>query len=128
MGNEFVQQWTAHDKQLKGSFEIVAGRIVKVAVDESTHSASGCSIDKLLRFVKDAGARFGADLLDRFQVAFERDGRVEVAHANEVKQLLAQQKISEDTITYDTTISSGDQLRNWKKPLKDTWLRRYLSA
>lgn len=126
-GNEFVKGWTAHDKKLSGDFEVVGKRIVKVTVDESTYAASGCSIDKLQRFMKEAGKQFKADFMDRMQVAYEKGDKIDVVQAGKISRLLEDGEISADTLVYDTSISNSEELATWKKPLSQTWLKKYLS-
>ncbi len=128
-GEEFVKGWTAHENRLSASFELVQNRIVLVKVNEDVHGASGCSIDKLTRFIKDAGKELGTDLLDRMQVAYEnKPGAVEVSSAKDIPYLLQSGKISGDTPVYNTSVATEAEMRNWKQPLKNTWLKKYLQS
>jgi hypothetical protein len=126
-GNEFVKGWTAHEKSLSASFEIFQHRIIIVKVNEDVHGASGCSIDKLTRFMKECSAWLSVDLMDRLQVAYESDGKVEVVRSNYISGLLQAGKITPDTTIYNTAASNETELANWKQPLRSTWLNKYLS-
>src|SRR3954464_7924481 len=77
-GQTFVNAWTAHDQKLTASFEIFKDRIVIVKVNEDIHSASGCSIDKLTRFVREMETKFSLELLNRLLVAYKKDDDIEV--------------------------------------------------
>ena len=124
-GTEFVKSWTAHDNPLDASFEIVKDRLIRVTVNERAYAASGCSIDKLTRFIKQAGENLGTDLLDRHLVAYETgEGRLQVVRSDQIPALLEKGTLKPDTAVYDNTISDESQL--WKKPLRDTWLSRFL--
>jgi hypothetical protein len=125
-GDNFVKEWTAHENKLSATFDIVRDRVILVRVNEDVHGASGCSIDKLTRFIRSAGESIGADLLDRMQVAYEGPKSVEVIAARNVPSLLESGTLTPDTLVYDTTIFSDEQLQEFKKPLKSTWLNRYL--
>src|SRR4051812_12631806 len=87
VGNEFVNDWTAHDNKLSASFDIYKNRIIVVKVNEDVNNASGCSIDKLLRFVKQAETKFQIELLNRLLVAYENVEKVEVVHSSKIKDL-----------------------------------------
>ncbi|MBT3741263.1 MAG: ABC transporter ATPase, partial [Polaribacter sp.] len=42
---DFINQWTRHGDDLKGSFTIKYRQFLILAVDESFNNISGCSID-----------------------------------------------------------------------------------
>ena len=125
-GQDFVTGWTAHENKLSAGFNVLYDRIILVKVDEDVHNASGCSIDKLTRFVKDAEANFGIELLNRFLVAYKTNTGIEVVHASKIKDLLAENVISENTIVLNTAVANETELQNWEQKLKDTWLSKYL--
>ena len=125
-GKTFVEHWTAHDNKLSATFEIFKKRIIVVKVNEDIANASGCSIDKLTRFIKVTETMFGTELLNRFLVAYKNGENVEVVHATKVKELLAQHVLSEQTIIYNTSIANENELQNWEQALKETWLNKYL--
>lgn len=125
-GNAFVSSWTAHENKLVASFEILGGRILIVKVNEDVSGASGCSIDKLMRFIKEAERAFGIELLNRFLVAYKTDAGIEVTHSSKIKELLAQQQLSENTLVYNTAAANENELATWEQPLKATWLNKYL--
>jgi hypothetical protein len=125
-GNAFVANWTAHENKLAASFNILNDRIILVRVNEQVADASGCSIDKLTRFVKDTELNFSIELLNRFLVAYKNGNNIEIMHATKIKELLAQRIISENTIILNTSIANDLELATWEQPLKDTWLAKYL--
>jgi hypothetical protein len=125
-GNEFVNDWTAHDNKLSAGFEIYKSRIIVVKVNEDVNNASGCSIDKLLRFVKQAETKFQIELLNRMLVAYENGEKVEVVHSSKIKDLLKNNVITENTLIYNTSVSNEAEFQQWKQPLKNTWLNKYL--
>jgi hypothetical protein len=125
-GKTFVSHWTAHEHKLSANFEIHKKRIIVVTVNEDVNDASGCSIDKLTRFIKITETMFGVELLNRLLVAYQEGEEINVVHASRVKELLEQKVLSADTIVYNTTISTGEELENWEQPLKSTWLNKYM--
>ncbi len=126
-GNDFVSAWTAHEQKLTAKFEIYKNRIIVVKVNEDIHAASGCSIDKLTRFVKEMEKQFSIELTNRLLVAFKKNDQLEIVHANKIKDLLTENQISEDTIIYNTSLSNSSELMGWELPLKNTWLSKYLN-
>ena len=97
-------------------------------VNEDKYNASGCSIDKQVRFVKELEQAFSLELLYRLLVAYENNNQVEVVKASQINELLADNIISGNTLVFDNTITESRQLEtNWKQPLHHTWLQKYLT-
>lgn len=125
-GNNFVTGWTAHEQQLTASFEVFKDKIIIVKVNEDVTGASGCSIDKLTRFIKETEKQFNIELLNRLLVAYNSGGNLEIVHSTKIKDLLSQNKISENTIIYNTSLGNQNELNNWEQELRNTWLNKYL--
>lgn len=124
----FVSGWTAHDVSLDASFELYQNRLLIFKVNEDKYNASGCSIDKQLRFIKELEQTFSVELLNRLLVAYENNHQVEVIKSSQVKELLAANQITENTLVFDNTITQSSELTTkWKQPLQSTWLSKYLS-
>jgi hypothetical protein len=125
-GNEFVQNWKAHEMPLNATFEVVNDRFIVVGVDETTYNASGCSIDKLLRLVKQLEADHKIQLLNRLLVGYKTQSGVEVIPSAMIKEKLASKQLDENTLIYNVAVSDSKEYENWLQPLKDTWLKKYL--
>jgi hypothetical protein len=124
----FVTGWTAHDVSLDASFELYQNRLLIFKVNEEKYNASGCSIDKQVRFVKELEQAFSIELLNRLLVAYENNNQVEVVKSAQIKELLSANIISANTLVFDNTITKYKQLEtNWKQPLHHTWLQKYLT-
>jgi hypothetical protein len=124
----FVTGWTAHDVSLDASFELYQNRLLIFKVNEDKYNASGCSIDKQVRFVKELEQAFSLELLNRLLLAYENNNQVEVVKASQIKELLADNIISGNTLVFDNTITEYKQLEtNWKQPLHHTWLQKHLT-
>lgn len=123
----FVSGWTAHDVSLDASYEIHKDRLLIFKVNEDKYNASGCSIDKQLRFVKELEQAFSVELLNRLLVAYEKNTEVVVVKQSQIADLLASKAINENTLIFNNTITqSSDLTINWKQPLHKTWLSKYL--
>ncbi len=125
-GKTFVEHWTAHENKLSANFEIIQNRIVLVKVDEEATGASGCSIDKLTRFIKANEIRFGVELMNRLLVAYQKNGKMEVVHSSKIKEMLHNGEISPESMVYNTAVANQQELNGWLQPLRNTWLNRYL--
>jgi len=125
---KFINGWTAHDVSLDANFELYQNRLLLFKVNEEKYNASGCSIDRQLRFVKELELVFSVELLNRLLVAYENNNQVEVVKSSQIKELLADNIISGNTLVFDNTITESRQLEtNWKQPLHHTWLQKYLT-
>ena len=123
----FVEHWTAHEVNLDASYEIHKQRLLIFKVDEANYNASGCSIDKQVRFVKELEQLYAIELLNRLLVAYEHGDEVKVVKQSQIADLLASGAINEQTIIYNNTITNSTELdTNWKVPLHQTWLSKYL--
>ena len=125
-GQEFAQTWKAHDVPLSASFEVLLERFIVVKVDETQYNASGCSIDKLVRLIKQFETDYHLQLLNRLLVAYKKESGVEVVNASKIKELLISKTISSKTLIYNVAVSNSDEFANWLEPLESTWLKKYL--
>jgi hypothetical protein len=125
-GNDFVQNWKAHEMPLNATFEVVNDRFIVVSVDETTYNASGCSIDKLLRLIKQLEADHKIQLLNRLLVGYKTQNGVEVVLSSLIKEKLAAKQLDENTLIYNVAVSDSKEYENWLQPLKETWLKKYL--
>jgi len=124
----FVSSWTAHEVSLDASFELYQNRLLIFKVNEDKYNASGCSIDKQVRFVKELEQAFSLELLNRLLVAFvNTENNIEVVKQSQIADLLKNKHITENTIVFNNTITqSSDLLDNWKQPLHKTYLSKYI--
>ena len=125
-GLQFISDWTAHENKLSGSVEIFKNKILIVKVDETVNAASGCSIDKLTRFIKEIEKKYSIELLNRFLVAYKNGDGIEVIHATKIKELIQNKNISTETIIYNSAVSNEIEFNSWEQPLHETWLNKYL--
>ncbi len=125
-GEQFVQSWKAHEMPLSATFEIVNDRFIVVSVDETQYNASGCSIDKLLRLVKQLEADHKLQLLNRLLVGYKTPNGVEVVSASSIKEKLQTKQLDENTLIYNVAASNSNEYAEWLQPLKETWLKKYL--
>lgn len=118
----FIEAWTAHDKQLRASFEIRHNCFIILAVDEKEAGASGCSIDKSLNHIKKLEALFSLSLLNRLNVAYRSGGRIELCSMDNFRTLLSKGSVKPETPVFNNLVSTVAELNTaWELPLEKSW-------
>lgn len=126
-GQVFTSTWAAHGAALDACVDVLYDRFVVIGVDEQQAMASGCSIDKSVRFVQDLERSLGINLTDRLVLWYEKDGGLRSCRVHDVPSLLGSGSITADTIVLDDLVASkGDLDEHFRAPLRETWLARYL--
>jgi hypothetical protein len=81
----FINAWTRHGDDLKGSFTIKYNQFLILAVDESFNSVSGCSIDSSVHFIQGLETELELSLLDKMQVSFKDNASVNLVSLADFK-------------------------------------------
>lgn len=126
--DQFCRSWTAHDQKLLAGGQIFHNRLLVLFVDETRAGASGCSIDTSSRFLREIGKELNCDFFVRNLVALDLDGVWEWVDFKTIPGLLQSGKINANTTTIDASIGEFQELSDWEKPIKETWLKRYLNV
>ncbi len=125
--NHFVTQWVSHTMSLRAFGQVFRNRFIVLMVDESMAGASGCSIDSSVHFVRSLEGQYGLQLFDRLNFAYEDNGEVRTAAKPQFAELYATGEIDDQTLVFDNLIKTkGDFIRSWKKPLADSWHKRFV--
>jgi len=120
--DSFTISWTAHNNQLKAKAELRYNRFIVLIVDESQAGASGCSIDKSVRFINHLEEEFGIRLLDRFNLAYREGNEVLSAPRHDFEAMLKQGSINKNTIVFNNMVQNLRELQTkWEVPFKDSW-------
>jgi len=124
----FCEQWAAHGVPLKSSFKIDKNQFLIMAVDEDFHNPSGCSIDSSVGVLRQIHETTGVDLLNRSNVPFFIDGKVELIPLQELKSAFASGRIQASTITFNIMAATkADLEKHWEIQTKSSWMTKYLS-
>ncbi len=127
--NQFAESWTAHNQQLKAAAQIAFNRFIILLVDESQAGASGCSIDKSVRFIQEVENEFNINLFDRFNTAYFEGDQIQTANREELEVLLKQGKVNNETIVFNNMVSTlADLQTKWQVPFKDSWHNRIFGS
>ena len=123
---EFINQWTKHGDNLKGSFTIKHQQFLILAVDESFNNVSGCSIDSSVRFVQQLEQELKLDLMNKLNVSFKDGNNINIVTLAEFKNFAQQAKIKPDTIVFNNLLETKTALENeWEVPAKQSWHQRF---
>lgn len=122
----FATEWSSHGKGLQASAELLYNRFLVLANNEDATAASGCSIDKSVSFVRDLEQRFNVSFFDRTQLAFLKEGEVNLVGMQELKSKVAAGEIDQNTLYFDTLVNNYGELQQaWPRPAGNSWLSRY---
>jgi hypothetical protein len=122
----FATDWSSHGKGLQASAALLHGRFLVLANNETVTSASGCSIDKSVSFVRELEQRFGVSFFDRTRLAFLQEDEVKLVGMNEMKEKVAAGEIEKNTLYFDTLVNNyGELQQSWPRPAGSSWLSRY---
>lgn len=120
--NSFVESWTAHNQQLKATYEIKYNRFITLIVDETQAGASGCSIDKSVHLMKDLEMKFQINLFDRFNIAYKVNDTVYNTSRAGFEELINQGSINQNTIVFNNLVNTyKDYLENWETTFENSW-------
>jgi len=124
--DEFCYGWTAHDQQLHAGGLVMHNRYIILVVDETQAGASGCSIDKSVHFLETIGKAIQVDFFTRNLVGMKIEDQWEWHDFKATPELIKEGKVTSKTHVLDTTVDTFASLKNWERPLADTWMSRYL--
>lgn len=123
----FVQKWSTHGIQMLASHVLYHNCFVVIAADEQKKAASGCSIDSFMALFKAIGTQYNLSFFDRFSIAHKLGDEVVISDLDEFKQLINDERITQDTLVFNNLIEQRQDLSTkWELPLKESWQKRYL--
>ena len=124
----FMQGWASHGNDLYGDFVVDADLFLVIGVDEKRAPASGCSIDTLMRQIKDLNEKLNIDLLDRLKIAYEDPStEIRIVTMGEFKELMSKDIITGQTTVYNNLIETvADLDENWRTTVSNSWHKNLL--
>ena len=124
---EFINSWTRHGDNLKGSFTIKYNQFLVLAVDESFNTVSGCSIDSSVRFVQQLEKELQLDLMNKMNITFKDNETINLVKLSDFQQFAKDKKISLETIVFNNMVNTKEDFENnWEIPAKQSWHKRFL--
>ena len=124
---DFINQWTRHGDDLKGSFTIKYNQFLILAVDESFNNVSGCSIDSSVRFIQALEKELQLDLMNKMNITFKDNDRINIVKLSDFQRFAKERKVTSETIVFNNMITTKQELEtHWEVPLLDSWHKRFL--
>lgn len=118
----FIDEWTSHGQNMTASVEIFHNRFLIVAADEEKASASGCGIDKSVRFVQNMGTILGVDFFRRTLILYRKAKSIAESEIHVFWALRKAEVINDETIVFDNTIRKVSDLeKKWEVPFSESW-------
>ncbi|HXB39393.1 MAG TPA: ABC transporter ATPase [Bacteroidia bacterium] len=125
----FLNNWNAHGTSLSSTCELQYKHFIIVKADEEKFSASGCSIDKQVRFIKDTEKKYNLSLLNRLIVAYKSGNEIKVVHSSKIPALISSGEINVNTIVFNVGVGNDTELKNnFEIPLNKSWLAKFITA
>ena len=123
----FLNNWSSHNKEIESSFEIRYNRFIIIGLNENINSASGCSIDKSLNFIKDLQSLLKVNFLNRLDVAYKIGNEINSISLSEFQTMIREKKLSKDSIVYNNMIDSKQSyINNWETTIENSWHKKFL--
>ena len=124
---EFINSWTRHGDDLKGSYTIKYNQFLVLAVDESFNNVSGCSIDVSVHFIQALEKELQLDLMDKMNVTFKNGNHINLVRLSDFQKFAKEHKITQETIVFNNMVATKEDFENsWEVPAKDSWHKRFL--
>ena len=123
----FIDQWTRHGDDLKGSFTIKYNQFLILAVDEGFNNVSGCSIDASVRFVQELEKELRIDLMNKMNVSFKDGNNVNIVKLSDFQQFAKGKKITAETVVFNNMVNTKEDFETkWEVPAIESWHSRFL--
>jgi len=123
----FIDNWTRHGDDLKGSFTIKYNQFLILGVDENFNNVSGCSIDASVRFIQELEKELELDLMDKMNVSFKDGNNINIVKLPEFQNFAKEQKITAETVVFNNMVNTKEDFENkWEVPANESWHARFL--
>ncbi len=123
----FIEKWTRHGEDLKGSFTIKYNQFLVLAVDERFNNVSGCSIDASVHFVQELEKQLNVDMMNKMNISFKDGDHINIVKMSAFKEFAKQNKVTENTVVFNNMISTKNELETvWEVPASQSWHKRFL--
>ena len=114
--SEHLKDWNAHKQPLTAGVTILQNHFIIIALDESKHRASGCSIDILQKSIQKIEKELSISLMNRLNIFCNIEGEIVCVPSFELESIA-----KADTYFYDLTIFRKSGLKSYLKPISEGW-------
>lgn len=122
--NQIGQHWKAHNVPVPSEMEVRRQQFVFV---KALDFPSGCSVDWLNGQMQQLAQQFGTRLADASAVFYvDEHQSVQQLDFRAAEDAIAKGILNPETLILDNTVVHSGDFTGWEKPLKNSWLKRYL--
>lgn len=122
MAVPFIQNWTAHQNQLKAEFAVLYNCFLVFMVDEGFNEISGCGIDKSVKLVKEIEQATGLNLFDRLKIQIIDNQDIAIISKSEILNKIENNQLPKGVKTFNNQVSTKEQFdTNWLVDLEKSW-------
>mgnify|MGYP001334856185 CR=1 FL=1 len=123
----FLNNWSSHNKEIESSFEVRYNRFLIIGLNENLNSASGCSIDKSVNFIKDLQSILKVNFLNRLDVAYKIGNDINSISLSEFQTMIRDKKLLKDSVVYNNMINTKEMYENnWETTIEKSWHKKFL--
>ena len=123
----FIEDWTAHGKDLQAGYKIVYKRFIVIALNQNLNTATGCSIDASVHFIQTLERDYNVDLMDKMNVSFKQGEFIAYKPLVDFKQMAKNRSVSKNTIVFNNLVSNIAEFNeNWEVPASESWHSRFI--
>jgi hypothetical protein len=117
----FIQNWTAHQNQLKAEFAVLYNLFLVFMVNEGVHEISGCGIDKLTHLIREIDAETNLNLFNRMGVQLLENNEIISITKTEFLSKIATQDLS-NSKAFNNQVTTKKQFDlGWIIPIENAW-------
>ncbi|MEX2526523.1 MAG: hypothetical protein WEA09_02700 [Gemmatimonadota bacterium] len=119
----FLEGWKAHGYPLAARRAWLHGHFLLVGADPRVAAPSGCSIDALVRTLKEVENRLGVELVGKGRVWYrDRDGEIRAVSRSEFRARAGEGFVTPETPVFDLSPSRVSEVRQgWEAPARERW-------
>ncbi len=121
-GQDFANSWLVHGAPLKAKVKVYDSAIISIMVDNSVAGASGCSIDKSVKFIQELESELGLELMDRMKFAYTQGQEINIGDCRKLDDI----NLDEKTLIFNHLSDNRQAFEQAWQPLNDSWLARML--
>ena len=123
---KFLSEWAAHGDALTAGLQICESRFLLVGVDQQKTAPSGCSIDVMVRFLKEYGEANDIDIVDAPTCCWRKGNQIICTDRAKFASFVATREVSENTTVFDLTTGTVGQLRqgDFERNFAGSWYEK----
>ncbi len=124
-----LTKWKSHGTEISANAAFLDEVTLLVVADFTQAHMSGCSIDRMILAVREAGTQAGVDLVDSSGVHYWQSGVHQFVDRQRFGELVSSGEVDGTTTVLDLTRIHLGEIRQgrWKAPASSTWHRRAYS-